>query len=561
MKKASKSVNWRKKGVVLMHETSFTVKGIRKAVLLFDTSYGGSRTGLLLEKMVACFAKIFAGSLLAKTLWQKDVSLSLWHNSLLFLLFKLVHGLLKKLLGTVSCQLNLSLEKSKSYQSYSYLVSHLSLLFLLFGILAVGVFYLFPLLTALTLLTAIGGAFLVLSNPSRGLFIFAFALPFLPNIGLLLLAGLVGISFGLSRLRQGRLALQTLSLEPAIILYLLIAVGATAASINLSGSLRDLAIYFFAFVLFFVLTNQIESKKELKIFLQLLLLGAFLVSLYGIYQYLAGTPLPEGWVDVEQNPAIRTRVYSVFGNPNVLANFLVLLIPFSFALFLGTKKIAAKISCFALAAMLCLTLLLTFSRGGWLGLLVGLLAFALLKDRRMLILILIGLLAGAALLPDVFLQRFSTIGSPQDTSNAYRFRVWQESIGIIEDFPLSGVGLGHEAFMRIYPMYMLDREKSPFHTHNSYLQILVETGIIGLLVFLWLLASYFKRGLKAVASCRDKELKYYMIASMSATVGILIQGLGDVIIYLPKITILFWLNIALLFLAIKIAEQQATVAP
>jgi len=154
------------------------------------------------------------------------------------------------------------------------------------------------------------------------------------------------------------------------------------------------------------------------------------------------------------------------------------------------------------------------------------------------------------------LQRISTIGSPLDTSNAYRLRVWQESLGIIKDFPLTGIGLGHESFLSIYPFYMLDRGKSPFHTHNTYLQVLVETGIIGLLVFLWLLLSYFKRGLKAIASTRDKELKYLMIASLSATVGILTQGIGEVIIYLPKITILFWINIALLFLSIKIAEQQ-----
>ncbi|MBT9143840.1 MAG: hypothetical protein DDT29_02253 [Dehalococcoidia bacterium] len=543
-----------------MYETSTTVKGIKKATLLFDACYAGSRTAFLLEGMAAFFAKIFAGSVLGENFWRKDVSLSLWHNSMLFLLFRLVQELFKKLLGAVSSLLNQSLEKSKSYQSYSYLISHLSLLFLLLGLLAVGFFYLFPLLTALTLLAAILGGFLILSNPSRGLFIFAFALPFMPNIGLLLLAGLVGLSFGLRRLRQRRLALQSLSLEPAIVLYLLIAVGATVASVNLSGSLRDLAIYFFAFVLFFVLINQIENEKELKGYLNFLLLGAFFVALYGIYQYLVGTPLPAGWVDVEQNPAIRTRVYSVFGNPNVLASYLVLLTPLSCALFLGTKKIAAKFSYFALTAILCLTLLLTFSRGGWLGLLVSLLVFALLKDRRMLILILIVLLAAVALLPDVFLQRLSTIGSPRDTSNAYRFRVWQESMGIIEDFPLTGVGLGHKSFMRIYPLYMLDREKSPFHTHNSFLQILVETGIIGLFVFFWLLGSYFKRGIKAIASCRNKELKYLMMASLSVTVGILTQGMGDVIIYLPKIIILFWLNIALLFLCIKFAEQQTASA-
>ena len=539
-----------------MYETSATVKSIKKAALLFDACYEGSRTGFLLEGMVTFFVKIFAGSIFARLFWQRDVSLTVWHNSLLFLLFKLIQDLFKKALRTVSSLLNQSLEKSRSYRSYSYLTSHLSLLFLLQGLFAIVVFYLFPLLTALTLLAALWGGFFVLSNPSRGLFFFAFALPFMPNIGVLLLAGLVGLSFGLSRLRNGRLAMQSLSLEPAVILYLLIAIGATAASVNLSGSFRDLAIYFSAFILFFVLINQIENKQELAGFLKFLLLGAFFVSLYGIYQYLVGTPLPAGWVDVEQNPAIRTRVYSVFGNPNVLASYLVLLIPFSCALFLDTKKVAVKFAYFALTGTLCLTLLFTFSRGGWLGVLASLLVFALLKDRRVLILILIVLLASAALLPEVFLQRISTIGSPLDTSNAYRLRVWQESLGIIKDFPLTGIGLGHESFLSIYPFYMLDRGKSPFHTHNTYLQVLVETGIIGLLVFLWLLLSYFKRGLKAIASTRDKELKYLMIASLSATVGILTQGIGEVIIYLPKITILFWINIALLFLSIKIAEQQ-----
>jgi len=233
-----------------MYETSTTVKSIRKIALFFDVCYEGSRTAGLLAAVAVFFAKVFAGSLLAEKFCRKDVSRSLWHHSLLFLPVKLAQDLLKKLLGTVSRLLNQSLEKSKSRQSYSYLISHLSQLFPLLGLLAVGFFYLFPLLTALTLLSAIFVGVLVLSNPSWGLFFFAFALPFMPNIGLLLLAGLVGLSFALRRLRQGRLALQPVSLEPLIFLYLLIAVGATVASVNLSGSLRDLVIYFFAFMLF-----------------------------------------------------------------------------------------------------------------------------------------------------------------------------------------------------------------------------------------------------------------------------------------------------------------------
>lgn len=538
-----------------MHETSITARGIKVVALFFDVCYQGSKTGFLLEGIAAFFAKLLAGSLLAKALWQKNVSLILWHQSFIFFFFKLGQEIFKKIFLGFSRLLNLTLEQSRSYRLYGYLISHLSLLFVLLGGLVSGVLYFLPPLLAPILLAVIGLIFLVFSNPSWGLFLFAFALPFLPNIALLLLAGLIGLSFGLSRLRQGQPDLKPLPLEPAIILYLFIAVATTVASVDLSGSLRDLSINFFAFILFFVLINQIKNKKELLLFLNFLLLGAFIVSLYGIYQYLVGIPLPDRWVDIAQNPAIRTRVYSFFGNPNVLAKYLVFLIPFCCALFFATKKVEAKLSYLMLAAVLGLSLAFTFSRSGWVGLFVGLLVFSLLKDKRILILILIALLAGATLLPDAFLQRVSTIGNPLDSSNVYRLTVWQESIGIIKDFPLTGVGLGHQSFMRIYPRYMLDRGKAPFHTHNSYLQVLVETGIIGLLVFLWLLASYFKIGLKAIASCRDQQLKYLIMASLSATAGILILGLGDVIIYLPKITMLFWLNIALIFLILKLDED------
>lgn len=544
-----------------MYEHSITAKGIKKAALLFDACYRGSKTASLLERLQRFLTAVLAGSIVVNILWFRDVSLSLWEHSLICRLYTLGQRTAKKALAGVSALLGTPLENSISYRLCRSLLSRLYLLFILFGALALSLMHVLPVVTALKLTAAAAAGFLVLYNAAWGLFIFAFILPFLPNTAVLLLSGLVGASFVLHRLRTGRLTLKPLPVEPALVLYLLIAAATTLASIHLSGSIRDLAMYVAAFIIFFVLLNQLQSKEQLGVFLSVLLFGALLVSLFGVYQYIVGAPMPAGWVDATQNPTIRTRVYSVFGNPNVFAEYLVMMIPFGAALFFAVKHVLAKLVFLGATGIFTLTLLLTFSRGGWLGLLVGLLVFALLKDRRILILILIAALLGTALMPDVILKRIGTIGSPLDSSNSYRFTVWRETIRIIRSFPLTGVGLGHQSFMKIYPFYMLDRGKRPFHSHNSYLQTLAETGIIGLLVFLWLLAGTFKRGLKAVAATRDPFLKHIIIASLAAIAGVLVQGMGEVIIYLPKITTLFWMNVALIFLCIQLDKDKTVPEP
>ena len=236
-------------------------------------------------------------------------------------------------------------------------------------------------------------SFPVLHNTGWGSFT-CLALPFVTNEMLLLLAGLVGVSFAVHSVLKGRLKLFPLPVEPALVIYLLTAVLATLGSATLKGSLRDLAMYAFSFLAFFVLINQIKTKKELKTFLIIALLSGLLVALFGIYQYLTGAPMEEGWIDPVRGSGITVRVYSFFGNPNVLAEYLLMLIPFAAALFFTAKKPQAKLFYLITACTLALCLLLTFSRGGLLGLLVAAVFFILLKDRRLIILLLIAALIG-----------------------------------------------------------------------------------------------------------------------------------------------------------------------
>ncbi|MGI5875301.1 MAG: O-antigen ligase family protein [Dethiobacteria bacterium] len=427
------------------------------------------------------------------------------------------------------------------------------------GLLLGAASYLLPAITVIKYMVAAVAGLLVLCNPTWGLYLLAGTLPFLPNLSLLLLAGLLAFSFIISRLCGPSKRLEFVLPEPAIVVFIIAIVVFTVISITPAASMREFSIYMLSFAAFFVLVNQLKSKNELYIFLLCTLLAAFIVSLYGIYQFVIGVPVESAWVDAARNPGLSTRIFSFFGNPNVLAEYLIMLIPFGLALVWSVRDYRKKMLLLAMTGTLTLALILTFSRGGWLGLAVGLFFFALLKDRRILFLlfflVLLFSLVGAVFMPDVFLQRFATIGSSQDTSNIYRLMVWEEALLIIKDFWATGVGLGYQAFRKIYPYYMLTRQKLPYHAHNTYLQFLVETGVVGFFIFLWLIVSVLKKGLQSLFSCRDLFLKNILIAALSAIAAILSQGVVEHFLYMPKIIMLFWLIIAVVFVGGKLSTS------
>jgi len=420
-------------------------------------------------------------------------------------------------------------------------------------VLAAGV-YSYPLATFGKYLAAALGGLAVLYSPTAGLYLVAGLLPFLPNLSLLLLGGLVGFSFLLHRVWQRRLQLVPLAIEPPLLLFIAGLFLFSAVSVYPQGSLRELGLYLVSFLLFFVLVNQLDSKARLYRFLVIGLLAAFVVSLYGIYQYLIGIPVESAWVDMDRHPLLRTRVYSVFGNPNILAEYLVMLIPFGLALAWSARDGWKRSIFLGITGIMALTLLLTFSRGGWVGLAAALGFLAFLKDWRYLLLLIPLAFAGFAFLPQVVLERLLTIFSLEDTSNIYRLVVWQEAMEIIGDYWATGVGLGHQSFMEIYPYYMITRIKTPFHVHNTYLQFLVETGIMGFALFIWLLASIMKQGIQGLRQIRDPFLNSVIAAALAATVGVLTQGFGEHILYMPKVITLFWLNAAVIFAALRLGQ-------
>jgi O-antigen ligase len=82
----------------------------------------------------------------------------------------------------------------------------------------------------------------------------------------------------------------------------------------------------------------------------------------------------------------------------------------------------------------------------------------------------------------------------------------------------------------IYPAYGYNTIAAP-HAHNLFLQLTCDSGIIGLVLFLLVLFSYYRMTFSAFSKTRDKTSRLYLIAAIAAVSGFLLQGMTDYVFY------------------------------
>ncbi len=182
------------------------------------------------------------------------------------------------------------------------------------------------------------------------------------------------------------------------------------------------------------------------------------------------------------------RATAVFPDPHVTAYFFGL----AGFLSLGMLRATGRLGYLWVAAIIFFADLLTFSRGGSVGLLIGSLAYLGIsvpglfssKKNRIRLAIFGGALLLVFLSPPVF-NRFLTSFSLADASSTERIALWKEAITAIGEKPALGVGLGNY-LSAARPLYI---PGTPFYAHNLYLDIATEVGLIGLVLFLALFFS------------------------------------------------------------------------
>lgn len=425
---------------------------------------------------------------------------------------------------------------------------------LIFGVLFAIIYPILPLKYFAASLIAFIGLIAILYDIKIGIIASLFAIPFLPDmLNLLFIIFLVMVYF-YEHLFKKKNNLDSGPVYIPIIVYGIIILIGTVTSINPVGSFRDLTIHFVSLGLVFVMINTIDSLEDFNILLTFVVFSATIVALIGLYQYIVGVPIDAAWVDVENNPDIKARVYSVFGNPNVLAEYLIMTIPLSISLFWYTKKAHKKLLFLGTSAILILSLILTLSRGGWIGFAFSALVFVILVEKRLLLSIIPISLAGVFFLPQSILNRILSIGNFADSSNAYRITMWKITMDIIRDHPIAGVGFGHLPFKETFETYI--RTMPTYHAHNTYLEIAAELGIPGLIAFLFLLFVIFKYGIQRLISQENRYIRIMAAGAFSGLAGLMAHGAVENVIYLTRIIIYFWILIGFILVLMKIKKQE-----
>ncbi len=322
--------------------------------------------------------------------------------------------------------------------------------------------------------------------------------------------------------------LEVKELGPYYMFFMVFAAYAFLSSLDWKLSIRFVGFHLAAFLLCLLVVSSVRKYEQLELVVALAVAGLTVASLYGCYQGAVGVSVVANQQDLLLNKGMPGRVYSFFDNPNNFAELLVMLTPFTYALILNARTWRGKLAAVFSLGVCGAALGLTFSRSGWLGIVLATVVFVAFWNWKAIpLLIALGICA-IPVLPESIYNRILTIGNTEDSSTAYRFAIYKASGVLMRDYWLRGVGLGSDILTKTFRGYppMFDGN-FPIHTHNNYLQIWAEMGLGAIIAFLTAVAYQLKRGLKSFVYCSDKRLRNMLAAAIAGFCGILLISVAE----------------------------------
>ena len=309
--------------------------------------------------------------------------------------------------------------------------------------------------------------------------------------------------------------------------------------------------------IYFLIINCYIRKTWIYRGIKLICISTAIVALIGIVQ---GGVVNTSWIDTSMFTDITERVGAFLGNPNMLGVYFVIVFPLIIAEVVVSRSPFAKIGYALCAITVLVCTVMTWSRGAWLGIIVGTLVFMLVYNYRSIWLIIaaIGSLpVWVTFLPDSIIRRFMSIISMSDSSVVYRFNTWLGVLDMIWHNLISGIGVGESAFSKVYPFYALEGTEGVMHSHSLYLQVLLELGILGALMFGLIMICYTQKCFVTLKYKDNKRRSKSMIAAgLAGIVGALVVGLTDHIWYNYRVFLIFWVVMALTVALTKINERE-----
>ncbi len=295
-------------------------------------------------------------------------------------------------------------------------------------------------------------------------------------------------------------------------------------------------------LLYFVVAYQFRQSKHLSLLVSVVLALSAIVSLGGMAQYQLFA---------------QERANAVFGNPQPLASFVMLLLPLVAALAWTDKSPNRRIAAMIVSVLMLGCLMLTQGRSAWAGAAAGLLMLAYLATRpigvqpktkqqplrarkHQLVWPVVAALIAVGFLVITKSQNSSidsravaSTNLSADMSWQSRIQSWKGTVAMIEAKPFMGWGTG------VYPIYQRQftgqgaviatdgsgiRVSLAEQAHNFYLQTAAELGLPGLLLTLAIFACFLSAGVRRFGQLEPGIRRTLLMGTMAATVAFLVDA-------------------------------------
>lgn len=386
------------------------------------------------------------------------------------------------------------------------------------------------------------------------------ALPLLPHSGIIL-ASLVMLTV-VSFLLKVTLGKRLLHFEQYDLILILLFVFILISGIfNKGFNSFESALLMIALAFgYFLASNIIVNRRLADNAINLLLFSSVPVAIYGIITYIispSGLTHPE-WVDPSFAESIASRAYSTFGNPNIYAIFLIVAIIFSLTFALDKNRGWSRILYFAVFLINLALMIMTWTRGAWVALLLSIPAYLILHFKKVpkLLLIPLGIIPLLVFaLPEAFLERILSVFNLADTSISTRLSIWRSSLSMFGENIFIGAGVGAEAYGEEFLKYAEDGVTA-IHSHNLFLEIGCQCGIFALILFVFILLVRIRHIATYKPYIKKSSITSPVTMTGIAIFALVCFGMTDYIWYSSSMYYLFWLVFGLGSATLRIAKKE-----
>ncbi len=291
-------------------------------------------------------------------------------------------------------------------------------------------------------------------------------------------------------------------------------------------------------LLLVITTDVFRQERLLKRTVFFLLIWSVAIALNGIIQ---------GWLgfDIIRFNTVNTldylpRISSSFPQANDFGAYLVLVIPV-FLSFTFSKNIALRHRVYFLLGLLVLSycIMRTYSRGAWLALFIAVLIAGLLKSKRLFVVLIISAVIGSLFLPQQVKARAFDIFNFSEGTSWQRLKLWSGALDMIKQHPV--IGFGVNTYTKNFSKYKPADYPDVIYSHNCYLQMAAEIGIIGLVLFLSFAILAFIYVINRLRFIPAGWIRNSIIGLSAGAAGFLIHSAVDTHLYSVKLALTFYL--------------------